>query len=385
MKLPQPFPYSRTFVMTGRSAAGWARSTLTDLHHAIEAVGFESELVMVEDGAGFLDRAARDGRPFFTIDGNQKCKLPRGIRKFSWMVDHPCTRFDDLVGAVPDDVVLGWVDESHLGAAKVLGLPFRSGFLPHAGVDPVSAPVAMGERDIDVLFAGSLMEPVDRDAWIAANPNVPLVVANVIFQTIASLDQGQPILPLFVSVAARNGINVAQQMDADVLRATISKVLTISEMNRRCAVLTALSESVRVAVVSPNLPSALRGRPNITDLGFIDDFVELRRLMARSRIVLNCTNKFPDGSHERICYGMAEGAVVLTDASRYLQRDFVHGRDVLFLPRHGDLRQTVEEIRELLAEPRLLDRMVEASRPVYAAGHTWRSRLETLFALVGGS
>lgn len=100
-----------------------------------------------------LSRAARDGRPFFTIDGNQKCKLPQGIRKFSWMVDHPCSRLDDLVGATPEDVVLGWVDESHLAAAKVFGLPFRSGFLPHAGVEPVLAPTEMADRDIDVLFS----------------------------------------------------------------------------------------------------------------------------------------------------------------------------------------------------------------------------------------
>lgn len=382
MLLPLSFPYVRTFVMTGAGAAGWARSTLTDLHQAIHAVGFESELVMVEDGPDFLRRAAQDRRPFFTIDGNQKCKLPAGIRKFSWMVDHPCSRLGDLVGAAPDDVVLGWVDDSHLAAAKAFGLPFRSGFLPHAGVEPASAPTAMADRDIDVLFSGGLAEPLERDGWLAANPTVPTVVADVIFETVALLDRGEPVLPLFVAVAARHGIDVGRQMQADVLCTTISRILTISEMNRRCAILAALPGSVRIAVVSADLPTPLRGRPHITHLGFIDDFARIRRLMGRSRIVLNCTNKFPDGAHERIWYAMAEGAAVLTDASRYLERDFVHGRDILFLPRHGDLGETIAEVSGLLADPQRLDRIVAASRPVYAANHTWRSRLETLFALV---
>jgi len=382
MQLPQSFPYVRTFVMTGRGAAGWARSTLTDLHEAICAAGFESELVMVEDGSGFLGRAAQDRRPFFTIDGNQKCKLPPGIRKFSWMVDHPCSRLDDAVGASSGDVVLGWVDDSHLAAAKMLGLPFRSGFFPHAGTEPATAPMASADRDIDVLFAGGLAEPLDRDTWFAANSNLPAVVADVIFETVALLDQGQPVLPLFVAVAGRHGIDVARYMQADVLCSTISRILTISEMNRRCAILMALPDSVRIAVVSGSLPTPLKDRANVTHLGFIDDFAEIRRLMGRSRIVLNCTNKFPDGAHERIWYGMAEGAAVVTDASRYLERDFVQGRDILYLPRHGDLREIADAIAQMVADPRRLNRMVDAARPVYAAGHTWRSRLETLFALV---
>ena len=211
---------------------------------------------------------------------------------------------------------------------------------------------------------------------------MPIVVADVIFETIALLDRGEPVLPLFADVAGRHGINVRQQMTADVLCTTISRILTISEMNRRCAILAALPGSVRIAVASPDLPMPLRGRPNVIHLGYIDDFAEIRRLMARSRIVLNCTNKFPDGAHERIWYGMAEGAVVLTDASHYLERDFVHGRDILFLPRDGDLTEITQEVTALVSDPLRLSRMVNASRPVYAANHTWRSRLETLFALV---
>jgi len=35
MHLPLSFPYARTFVMTGTSAASWARSTFSDLHEAM--------------------------------------------------------------------------------------------------------------------------------------------------------------------------------------------------------------------------------------------------------------------------------------------------------------------------------------------------------------
>lgn len=382
MQIPLASPYVRTFVMTGRRAAGVARALFVDLHEALCAAGFQSELVMVEDGPGFLERAQRERRPFFTIDGNQKIKLPAGIRKFSWMVDHPGSRLGDLQGATIQDVVLGWVDKSHLAAAKMFGLPFRSGFFPHAGIEPVSAPTAQADRDIDVLFAGGLAEPLERDSWLAANPSVPAVVADVIFETVALADEGQPVLPLFVAVAARHGIDIGRQMQADMLGSTISRILTISEMNRRCAILAALPGHIRIGIVSAYLPAILRDRPNVTHLGFVDDFAEIVKLMARSRIVLNCTNKFPDGAHERIWYGMAEGAAIVTDASRYLESDFVHGRDILYLPRHDDLRDIVAEITRLLDSPPRLKRMADAARPVYAAHHTWRSRLETLFALV---
>lgn len=382
MQIPSSFPYDRALVVTGRRAAGVARALFVDLYDALRAAGFDAELVMVEDGPGFLQRAEQDGRPFFAIDGNQKVKLPAGVRKFSWMVDHPCSRLDNLVGADAQDVVLGWVDESHLAAATAFGLPFRSGFFPHAGVEPVAAPTAPGDRDIDLLFAGGLAEPLDRAAWNATNQHVPAVVGDVIFEAVALLDQGIPVLPLFVEIATRHGIDVRRQMQADVLCTMISRILTLSEMNRRCAMLAALPDRVRIAVAAAHLPALLRDRANVTHLGFIDDFAEIRRLMARSRIVLNCTNKFPDGAHERVWYGMAEGAAVVTDASRYLERDFTHGREILYLPRHGDLTQIAGEITSLLDDGPALGRMVDAARPIYTAGHTWRSRLETLFGLV---
>ena len=382
MAVPAGFPYARCLVLTGRRAAGVARALFVDLHEALLAAGFPSELVMVEDGPEFLARAERDGRPFFAIDGNQKIKLPPGVRKLAWMVDHPCSRLGDLVGASAEDVVLGWVDQSHVAAAQSFGLPFRSGFLPHAGVEPVESPLPPADRDVDLFFAGGLLEPIDRARWQALNPGLPAVVTDVIFETATLLVGGDPVLPLFVAVAGRHGIDVARQMQADVLCNTVSRILTLAEMNRRVAILAAMPESLRIAVASAELPAILRDRPNLTHLGFIDNFAEIRGWMARSRLVLDCTGKFPQGSHERIWYGMAEGAAVLTDASRFVEQDFAHGRDILFLPRHPDLAETVDTVVGLLADLARLGRMVEAARPTYAARHTWRSRLPALFELV---
>jgi hypothetical protein len=106
--------------------------------------------------------------------------------------------------------------------------------------------------------------------------------------------------------------------------------------------------------------------------------------MGRSRIVLNSTNKFPRGSHERIWYAMAAGAVVLTDPSSFLARDFAHARDILFLPR-GDLSDVAAETAELARDGARLTAIAAAAREVYAAGHTWRHRLDTIFALAAAA
>ncbi len=77
---------------------------------------------------------------------------------------------------------------------------------------------------------------------------------------------------------------------------------------------------------------------------------------------------FPDGSHERIWYGMAMGCAIATDFSRYLAENFSAGESILFWPKDG--REIAEMAAAAVADLDHLREMTAAAGAVYAAKHT---------------
>jgi hypothetical protein len=367
--------YSRAFIVTDDVSAGWARAIEAEMVRALRSLGHNAVL---HDVKTTLD--AR-GEPSFVIDINHKLRLLSPLRKFSIMVDHPCTRLKDLEDASPATDVLGWVDASHLAAATALGVRIPSIFLPHAGPEPVAQPLPMDGRDIDVFFSGALAEPVDRGAWKTARPDLSAVLVDAIFDAVEEIGGSTvPVLPAFLETCAGRGINPGD-FSRELFCDAVSKTLEFAELNRRTAILAALPD-VRITVASKYLPAALRGRTNLTHLGYVEDFGAVRQLMARAKIVINMTNKFPQGSHERIWYGMAEGAIVLTDLSQFLQQDFADRSAILYLPQRRVAAEDFEDLVPLLERPAALQDIRDRATPIYRAKHTWRKRAQTLWQVM---
>jgi hypothetical protein len=294
------------------------------------------------------------------------------------MVDHPCQLLTGSSNFDPRSVILGWVDESHIECLAAFGLQTHSVFLPHAGPDVVEKEVAMCDRDIDVFFAGALGEPIDRSAWLEQHPGTPQALADIIFDAAALLETTlDPVLNIFSAVCARHGVNINRSFSRDVLCATVAEITTVAEINRRNAVLNALPD-VKVCVVSAYMPLMLRDRVNMRHVDYVDDFSVIRQLMAQSKIILNTTCKFSRGSHERIWYGMAEGAAVLTDASSYMQTTFGHDQNIFYLPQQKVVQGDLAYLRAFIDAPARLDELAHSGGDLYAQHHTWKHRISIL-------
>jgi hypothetical protein len=146
-------------------------------------------------------------------------------------------------------------------------------------------------------------------------------------------------------------------------------------------VLSALPD-VKLGIISNYLPASLRDRPSIVNFGYIDDIAAVRKLMGRSKIVLDTSCKFPEGEHERIWFGMAEGAVVMTDPSLYVARDFRDGAEILYLPKRQVARPDLAPVRGLLDDDARLQSIADAAAPIYARDHTWKQRIPTLLGML---
>lgn len=374
-------PHQRAIVIVGTGAASVIWAIENDIHAALRHIGVEARILgAAEVGAALADL---DPAVDFIVDCNHRNFLP-AFRKFSFMGDHPCTRLKDLDGRCGGREVLGWVDATHVAAMTALGLPHASSFVPDAGPDPRPDPVPIDERDIDILFCGTLAEPVDRAGWIAGHPSWPETLSHIVFDAAEAVaTTTKPAIDLFLAACAAHGVAVGESFSRDAFCMLVTQVLQLAEMNRRVEVLAALPKA-RITVISSHLPAVLRDRPDVTFLGYVNDYDRIRGLMGRSRIVLDTTCKFPAGSHERIWYGMAEGAVLLTDRSSFVAGDFRDREEILFLPKQRLEPGALDHLSGFLDRPAALQRIADAAAPRYAAAHTWKHRIELVHHLVNG-
>jgi glycosyltransferase involved in cell wall biosynthesis len=176
---------------------------------------------------------------------------------------------------------------------------------------------------------------------------------------------------------SRHGVSPSR-FTRDGFASLMAQIQKIGEANRRVGILAALPDDIEIAIVSNHLPQALRGRPNIRYLGYINDFDRIRDFMRNSRIVLNATSKFPAGSHDRIWFAMAEGAVVLTDVSVFMKQDFQDGESILYLPQRRLDREDVEAVVTTAKDAKGLARMADRAGSIYRDRHTWRRRAPLL-------
>jgi hypothetical protein len=371
----------RALVIVGNGAASVIHAIENDIHAALRHIGVDSTIMMAADIGAMLKKL--DPAVDFLVDCNHRNAIP-AFRKFSFMGDHPCTRLKEMVGRHSGREVLGWVDATHVAAMTALGLPHASSFVPDAGPDPRPDPLPMRERDIDILFCGSLAEPVERAQWIADHPNWPEALSHIVFDAAEAIaTTTEPAIDLFIRACAAHGVSVAEAFSRDVFCMLMTHVLQLAEMNRRVEVLSSLPDA-RIAIISNHLPLLLRDRPNIEFLGYIDDYDQVRDLMGRSKIVLDTTCKFPAGSHERIWYGMAQGAVLLTDRSSFVARDFRDREEILLLPKERIAPGALDDLRGLLDDAAGLQRIAGGAAVKYAAGHTWKQRITLVHDLVNG-
>jgi hypothetical protein len=371
--------YPRAFIITKEPSAGWAKAQMSDIINALRFIGVDAARLNFDDVSGTLSQLDEDS--YFIVDMNSRVDVAAtngSVRRFSLMVDHPCQLLTAASNFDPRSVTLGWVDQSHVECLAAFGIQTHSVFLPHAGPDVVEKEVAVRDRDIDVLFAGALGEPIDRSTWLEEHPGTPQELADIIFDAAAVLEATlDPALTVFAAICAQHGIKINEAFSREVLCATIVEIIRVAETNRRNAVLNALP-NVKICVVSAYMPLKLRDRANIRHVDYIDDFSTIRRLMARSKIILNTTCKFSRGSHERIWYGMAEGAAVLTDASIFMQTSFGHDQSIFYLPQQKMAQDDLAYLRAFIEIPGRLGEIAHCGCDLYTRHHTWKQRISIL-------
>ena len=294
------------------------------------------------------------------------------IRHFSWVVDNLAHHFQKLDG-IDANTHFAFVDESHLEVCNTINFINPISFLPHAGPQPNNDPAPFIDRKIDFLFTGSLEEPMTQEKLLSANPAVPSFIMEIIVDAskLLSCSRISSLEALRIS-SGKHQVYSLEQFEKNTLLHILQTIEQLAQQLRRRDVLLAIDPKHSLFIAADHLPAYLHDRPNLNFLGRID-FSSICELYKNTRIILNPVSKFSHGSHERIWFGMASGAVIATDDSNFVGKDFEHGKSIIFLP-WGSETKDYKFLNSLVSNYKLLKQISEAATPIYSKNHTWEKR-----------
>jgi len=245
----------------------------------------------------------------------------------------------------------------------------RVALLPHSA--PRVVPLPWGERDVPLLFAGSVVPPATlRAGWRDFGAAVEGRLAAILDQVRAT-----PALPLDRAVCA---VAAAEGLDLDSPARLHPYVATIDAYLR--------AETRWRAVES------LRDRPlwlvgagwdGLAEHGAIRHLGPLPNervaaLTGRARIVLNACAPW-HGSHERLFQGMAAGSAVASTWSAFAAEAAFAPALTLSRPGGAGL---AEAVGGLLDDPATAEGRAALGHRMFLAAETWDHRVARLFDLL---
>ena len=149
---------------------------------------------------------------------------------------------------------------------------------------------------------------------------------------------------------------------------------------RDCMIRTLLKAGARVGVYGSGWENLVcEGRENLTV--FSGGKEVAKRALGNTKIALNIMPGFKAGFQERIADAMLSGAVAVTDTSRYIEREFCDGENLVVyqLDRMEELPQ---KIFDLLENEERAIQIAEAGRSLAVEKHTWKERVQSIAELI---
>lgn len=104
---------------------------------------------------------------------------------------------------------------------------------------------------------------------------------------------------------------------------------------------------------------------------------ECLRAISASKLSLNVMPWFKDGTHDRVFNSILNGAVCVTDTSRYLCEELKEGQGVCYYDL-AHIEKLPELVQNLLQDNARLEEIVRQGTPVVEEKHTWIRRAHQL-------
>lgn len=262
-----------------------------------------------------------------------------------------------------------------------------AGFLPLGGteINRDRAIIAdkpyldMKERPIDVVFTGNYTPAKNFDRFLAGmDQEYREFYHSLVDEAMAHPDE------LIEDIAERCLKAEMGDITDEELMSCMPNMMFVDlsvRFNYRAAVIRALADSgIKVHTFGAGWNLLECSHPeNIIQAGNVDS-QKCLDVISQSKISINVMPWFKDGAHDRIFNSMLNGALCVSDGSKYLREEFTDGEDIAFF----DLK-AIDKVPELvlkyLSDEDRLSHVAENGYSRCARRHTWSERARSLHEL----
>lgn len=293
------------------------------------------------------------------------------------LMDHPF-HFERPLKGMPSTAVLLCVDRNHVKYIRRYYKNIRQvDFLPHAGIELGKKHKPLHDRKIDVLYAGALpiytvakMIPDLPEMYgVDTAKMMPEILRELVIHPDKTTEQ---VIEEYVSANGRC-------LEEEELRQLIVHMRFIdsyaTSFYREQAVRILVENGIEVTTYGVGWNQCEWSDNSYLKYAGKVLAPQVLPLMNDSKIVLNTMTWFKAGAHDRIFNGMLAGAVVATDDSTYVNREFKDGKE-LVLFKKTELATLPERICDLFGHLSRAQEIADCGYNVANTRHTWKNRVE---------
>ena len=254
-------------------------------------------------------------------------------------------------------------------------------FLPHGGVLSPYAITPYESRNIDILYLGTKQSFINSDA---ASLSFFPDNGKEFMQTTLSLLYEHPFLTpeqltdLYFKEAGIS--NAPRDNYIEAIDTLYRFILPNVRSYYQEQIISALAEAhFHVTIYGDNWNSFGERHPEYAEYVHINERTTPEKcieLICNSKITFNIQPWFKEGAHERIYNAMLNESVCVTDTSKYLERQFQDGENIVFY-NLSNLNELAEKVRSILQNPEQAKRIIHNAKQL-VKNSTWHDRLENI-------
>lgn len=300
----------------------------------------------------------------------------RDIPLINIVVDHPFY-YHKFLPYLPKDYMQISIDREHEEYVKRFLPEIRRGpFLPLAGTSLWTKETlpTWDERPIDIVFTGNYSPPSDLNHVLdRVNEEYGQFYREIIQDFIE-----HPHLGMHQGII-RHLLEEVEDMDERSLRDAMPNMIMIDLYVRHYfrgeVVKTLVDAGLKVYCFGAGWERLECRHPENIVNGNVLESLGCLQQISKAKVSLNVMPWFKDGAHDRVFNSMLNGAVCVTDWSKYMTEILEDEKDVIFYEL-DDLPALPDKIRALLADRSRWEEMQQNAYHTASAAHTWAHRAQ---------
>jgi glycosyltransferase involved in cell wall biosynthesis len=357
---------------------------LNEIASGFRNLGYEVDIIDLTDENVFKYLGDIVGKNYdFTFSfqgGINTLKLDNGDvylnlisnKHITYIVDHPTYHLQRLQQPVNNLTVL-CVDNDASNLVKTFPAVRESYFMPLAGIKG-STNKPMSKREIDVLFTGTYSKPESvKSEFLKCSENLQIffnevsdyLISNVHETIDGALKRYLEALniPIDNDVKYIEYIPIGSSIDSYVRSYFRDKIIRLL-----------VDSGVKVHVYGNGWDAFECNKSENLIIHEPLNYMKILEVMENSKIVLNIMPWFKDGFHDRIPCAMLNGAVCVTDSSKYIDKEFKDNEDIVLysLEKLDELPNTIKNI---IQNEELMEGIASRGYDNAAKNHHWMNRV----------